>query len=205
MSELPITPTLFIGLRVGDATPAANKATTPGKWQGGNGVILNARDAAGEVFFTSVVGRRRRSRPARPKYHRLAWQLVATMSKILFLPTSGIVQSTLLKHMKVSITLFLFIALTPNMSDIFAESAPTHHWPFVSSGASGLILRGKAKPTAGVEGKSLALDGQSLFEVKDSAKLTHGDAGFSLTVWLNPYALGPGQQMIAAKNRYSLN
>ncbi len=107
--------------------------------------------------------------------------------------------------MKVSITLFLFIAFSPNMPAISAEPDPTHHWPFDSSGASGLVLRGKAEPVAGVEGKSLALDGQSLIEVKESPKLTQGDAGFSLTVWVNPYALGTDQQMSAAKNRYSLN
>jgi hypothetical protein len=57
----------------------------------------------------------------------------------------------------------------------------------------------------GVSSNSLAFDGYSVLEVRDSADLTEGDTGFTFTAWVNPYVLNGEQQMIAAKNRYSLN
>jgi hypothetical protein len=56
-----------------------------------------------------------------------------------------------------------------------------------------------------VKGKSLALDGGAVLEVKDSARMTHKDEGFTFLIWVNLYARDAGQQMIAAKNVYSLN
>jgi hypothetical protein len=56
----------------------------------------------------------------------------------------------------------------------------------------------------GTTGRSAVLDGESLLKVKDSERLTGGETGFTLTVWVNPYLLSGEQQMIAAKNRYSL-
>ena len=35
--------------------------------------------------------------------------------------------------------------------------------------------------------------------------MPHGEQGFTCAVWVNPYAAKNGQQMIVAKNRYSLN
>ena len=52
---------------------------------------------------------------------------------------------------------------------------------------------------------ALALDGVSVLEVKESAKLGHGGKGFTLVAWVNPYTLNAGQQMIVAKNVYSQN
>jgi hypothetical protein len=46
------------------------------------------------------------------------------------------------------------------------------------------------------------LDGDSLIELKDSAKLASGT--FTLSLWFNPYELTGGQQILAGKNRYSL-
>ncbi len=77
-------------------------------------------------------------------------------------------------------------------------------WPMEAPRAEGLILRGSIAEAAGVEGRSAALDGNSLLEVEGSGDLGEGDAGFSLAIWVNPYALDRGQQMIAAKNRYAL-
>ena len=57
---------------------------------------------------------------------------------------------------------------------------------------------------AGVHGQALALDGKSAIEIKQSAALNAGETGFTCTIWVNPFAPGGEQQMIAAKNRYSL-
>ena len=48
------------------------------------------------------------------------------------------------------------------------------------------------------------MDGGEVIELKDSAVLNPAE-GFSLSVWFNPYVLTGSQQMLAAKNRYSLN
>jgi hypothetical protein len=66
-----------------------------------------------------------------------------------------------------------------------------------------LIVRGVAKTATGTSGQSLVLDGESLIEIKDSAKLASGE--FTVSLWFNPYELGGGQQMLAGKNRYSRN
>lgn len=62
---------------------------------------------------------------------------------------------------------------------------------------------GKAKVASGAHGESLVLDGSSVIELRDSAQLNSGTEGFTFSVWLNPYALNQGQQLFAAKNRYS--
>jgi hypothetical protein len=66
-----------------------------------------------------------------------------------------------------------------------------------------VIVRGTAKTAAGASAQSLVLDGASLIELKDSAKLATGS--FTASLWFNPYALDGEQQMIIGKNRYSLN
>jgi hypothetical protein len=63
---------------------------------------------------------------------------------------------------------------------------------------------GKASVASGAEGESLILDGLSVIELKDTAALNGGEAGFTFSVWFNPYAVGEAQQVIAGKNRYSL-
>jgi hypothetical protein len=84
--------------------------------------------------------------------------------------------------------------------------AGDRQWPLDSTESSKLTLRGSVVAAAGIdENQSLALDGFSILEVPDSASLAQGDGGFSLAVWVNPYAIGGEQQMIAAKNRYSKN
>ncbi|MFT5497423.1 MAG: hypothetical protein ACI9TH_002829 [Kiritimatiellia bacterium] len=66
-----------------------------------------------------------------------------------------------------------------------------------------LIVRGTAKTAVGASGQSLVLDGESLIELKDSAKLASG--AFTVSLWFNPYERVGGQQMLAGKNRYSRN
>lgn len=63
-------------------------------------------------------------------------------------------------------------------------------------------VHGSVKTAAGAAGQSLVLDGSSVIELKDTAKL---NGSFTVSVWFNPYVLEDSQQMIVGKNRYSLN
>jgi predicted neuraminidase len=47
------------------------------------------------------------------------------------------------------------------------------------------------------------LEGDSLIELKDSAKL--GSGAFTVSLWFNPYEPAGAQQVLAGKNRYSRN
>lgn len=64
-----------------------------------------------------------------------------------------------------------------------------------------VVVRGHAQTAAGVRGRSLVLDGESLIELRNSEKLTGTE--FTVSLWFNPYELAAGQQMLAGKNRYS--
>lgn len=77
-------------------------------------------------------------------------------------------------------------------------------WSLDSHQDETLIIHGAAHEAPGVNRQSLVLDGLSVIELKDSAALPSGD-GFTFSVWFNPYAVNEGQQVIAGKNRYSLN
>ena len=84
--------------------------------------------------------------------------------------------------------------------------ADDRHWSFDDPTHRELsILGGEVTAAPGIRKNSLAFDGASLLQVKDSAAATHHEKGFSCAIWVNPYATENGQQMIAAKNRYSLN
>ena len=63
--------------------------------------------------------------------------------------------------------------------------------------------RGVVETAEGAAGGCLKLDGSSLIELKNSAKLA--SVVFTASVWFNPYALDRGQQMLIGKNRYSRN
>jgi hypothetical protein len=82
--------------------------------------------------------------------------------------------------------------------------AEDQFWSLDSADLSNLSVHGELTQAPGVEGNCAVFDGASLLMVKDSQQLTDGDNGFTLTAWVNPYLLSGEQQMIAAKNRYSL-
>ncbi len=84
----------------------------------------------------------------------------------------------------------------------FASQTQAALWP-LDNAADNLIVRGSARIASGAVGQSLVLDGESLIELKGSAKLA-SDA-FTVSMWFNPYDLAGGQQMLAGKNRYSQN
>lgn len=84
--------------------------------------------------------------------------------------------------------------------------ASDRHWSFDEPTHPELGVTGGGLTNApGVRKQSLVFDGASVLQVKDSATATHHEKGFTCAVWVNPYATKNGQQMIAAKNRYSLN
>ena len=93
--------------------------------------------------------------------------------------------------------LILFITLP-------ALQAEDHTWSLDSLGKSGLIVHGNVAVATGVSGESAVLNGDALLKVKGSEQLASGENGFSLLAWVNPYQLSGQQQMIAAKNCYSL-
>jgi hypothetical protein len=78
------------------------------------------------------------------------------------------------------------------------------HWPFDAWPIPGLRgHQGEAKLADGVFNKSLVVDGQTTVEVT-GFQVPDSDS-FTAAIWLNAYAIDRGQQMIMAKNRYSLD
>lgn len=82
--------------------------------------------------------------------------------------------------------------------------ADDHSWSLDSTDAAAMTVHGTVAYAEGTTGRCAVFDGTSLLKVKDSERLTGGSAGFTFTAWINPYQLSSTQQMIAAKNRYSL-
>lgn len=103
------------------------------------------------------------------------------------------------RFFKILTFLLYFLLTSPAAAE---ETEPVASWSLDSLEA--FQRHGKSNLVSGVEGKSVAFDGRSLLVAPDSAEWTSGDEGFTLTAWVNPYALHRDQQMIVAKNRYSL-
>jgi hypothetical protein len=65
---------------------------------------------------------------------------------------------------------------------------------------------GTPELTSGVDGQALKLDGMGDYvTVATADAIAFADAAFSITAWINAYALDRGQQMIVAKNVYAAN
>ena len=77
-----------------------------------------------------------------------------------------------------------------------AKPATAQTWP-LDAVDSRIRILGAVKVAGGAHGKSLVLDGTSVIEMKDTAHLNGGTNGFTFSVWLNPYALDQGQQVVA--------
>jgi hypothetical protein len=85
------------------------------------------------------------------------------------------------------------------------SAAGDRHWSLDQPTQPELSVRGQVMPAPGVRKRSLVLDGVGILQVKESSATTHHEQGFTCALWVNPYAAKQGQQMLAAKNRYSLN
>ncbi len=108
-----------------------------------------------------------------------------------------------LMYNKIAAVLLVLQAFGGGICTKAAEPAKAYDWR-IGDGEIGVTIRGKATRGAGVDGDCLVLDGESLLELPNSGNLNGGEQGFTFSVWFNPYDLDGGQQVIAAKNRYSL-
>jgi len=98
-----------------------------------------------------------------------------------------------------TILLSLFVSFP-----VLTIAAEPVRWSADSTQASVVAMHGKAAMCAGIEGESWLLDGQTALEPHGARDVLESGE-YSLVVWVNPYRLNSGQQIIAAKNRYSLN
>jgi len=98
-----------------------------------------------------------------------------------------------------------FIAVGILFCPVSAALADGRCWSLDSAEEPGMTVHGTVAHAEGTTGRSAVLNGESLLKVKDSLRLASGENGFTLTAWVNPYLLDGRQQMIAAKNRYSLD
>ena len=109
-------------------------------------------------------------------------------------------------HMNFRLTLAAICVLIPALPAwSFETPKPAHAWELDTTTSAGFTLRGSAEQADGVAGKSLRLDGESLLLLANSTALAEQPDGFTLTAWVNPYTVGEEQQMVVAKNRYSLS
>lgn len=83
-----------------------------------------------------------------------------------------------------------------------STSAHAFTWSLDTVGDN-LKLHGDAVSTPGARNQCLVLDGESVIELKDSASLANET--FTISLWFNPLSLNAGQQVLAGKNRYSLD
>ena len=102
-----------------------------------------------------------------------------------------------------ALSLLLLLAVCPALCTAEVQQQPVAQWSF--DAIECLDLRGEAELAEGVRGTALLLDGESLVVLRNSTHLTSAKAGFSVIAWVNPYGLNRDQQMIVAKNRYSLD
>ncbi|HIK91922.1 MAG TPA: LamG domain-containing protein, partial [Planctomycetes bacterium] len=132
----------------------------------------------------------------RIRLRRAVFRLSAVDSQI---QTTSTVETT--SPIMLRVPLFAVLILSRPLSVLQADD---QSWPLDSSTTSKLSVRGDVTATTGVSGNCAVLDGASLLKLKNSEGFTNGETGFTLSAWVNPYLLGGRQQMIAAKNRYSL-
>jgi len=100
------------------------------------------------------------------------------------------------------------IAVTAAEDHPRSQSAPVPDqvWPLDSGSSEQLRQKGgSVTEAAGAKNQCLVVDGTTLLEAKNSLAIPDSRKPFTLTLWFNPYDLDRDQQMLAAKNRYSLN
>ncbi|QDV84729.1 exo-alpha-sialidase [Planctomycetes bacterium TBK1r] len=85
-----------------------------------------------------------------------------------------------------------------------APAEDSVRWSLDAVDSSDIELHGNARAGDGVDRTCVVLDGQSTLEVKGVESTFEPDE-FTFMIWVNPYSLDRDQQMIAAKNRYSMD
>ena len=102
-------------------------------------------------------------------------------------------------------TLAAVTALMITACGLQQVQADERHWALDRLDAEGLDVYGQLSSARGVKNSSVLFEGNSLITVADSASLASQNTGFTLLFWVNPHSLHHAQQIIIAKNRYSLN
>ncbi|WP_047812702.1 LamG-like jellyroll fold domain-containing protein [Rhodopirellula islandica] len=97
----------------------------------------------------------------------------------------------------------LLLSLFVSVPVLTVASEPVR-WSADSTQSSVVATHGKAEIGAGIEGESWLLNGQTVLEPQGARDVLE-TGEHSIVVWVNPYRLDSGQQIIAAKNRYSLD
>jgi len=104
-----------------------------------------------------------------------------------------------------TISLFVSFAATAG-EEHTASPVPDQVWPLDSGSSEQLQQKGgSVTKAAGAKDTCLVLSGKSLLEARKSTSTPDSRKPFTLTVWFNPYNLDRDQQIIVAKNRYSLD
>ncbi|MCA9030309.1 MAG: hypothetical protein KDA66_05835, partial [Planctomycetaceae bacterium] len=67
--------------------------------------------------------------------------------------------------------------------------AEERHWSCEDVDPTEFVTHGNIRSGAGVNGKSFVLDGLSLLKVRASEEFANAPAGFTWSVWVNPYLL----------------
>ena len=98
-----------------------------------------------------------------------------------------------------------FLVLPMIVCAISSVGATEQSWSLEPGELQDFSVHGQVTSEAGVSGRSLVLDGGSMLKVKESEEFANGEPGFTLLAWVNPYSLNGSQQMLAAKNCYSLD
>lgn len=105
--------------------------------------------------------------------------------------------------MKINLLLNLVLLYSILSNQSLAED---RRWTFDELNDPSLsVLGDELRSAAGVLKQSFAFDGDTTLQVNNSSTASHYEKGFTFAAWLNPYSIDKSQQMIAAKNRYSLN
>ena len=99
----------------------------------------------------------------------------------------------------------LIVFLSVILPSLWLEPLSAEHaWSLDKAESTKLTVKGSVSTAAGVIDRSIVLRGDSLLKVNGSETLASGQDGFTLMAWVNPYRLTDKQQIIVAKNRYSL-
>ena len=93
----------------------------------------------------------------------------------------------------------------PNIQAGTSANAFAAHWPLESAADESFTMRGNVGIVPGVQSQAVLLDGSSLIQMKGTSQFGHGAAGFAFSIWMNAFAPGEDQQIIAAKSVYSLD
>ncbi|QDV41049.1 hypothetical protein Enr13x_08870 [Stieleria neptunia] len=101
------------------------------------------------------------------------------------------------------LTRFLTLWLLGVVS-LSASADDSVQWSLDAVESPDIQIHGDASSGDGIDRKCLVLDGETTIEAKGLGSVFEADE-LTFTIWVNPYVTDRDQQMIAAKNRYSMD